>query len=240
MSLLPPLRKTQEASSIKASARLQARLPASQLALLLQALGAYRGAKNTAGGVQIKAGSTTATTGPSPIESASLLAKLRRLGLRFEFADLADVLAQWFPSLGTLGGGAEQPEWAPFAAEEPSSRPKLTWQSVRRAALARLSKAFAKASPAAIDSYTDALNKLQVRAALGCWACSELYILSLACSAAHSSGSWCGAGPGLDPCAVRGGRVACLLPQEPALHPSNRRRAGSLTTYPPFEPPHRK
>lgn len=163
--------------SIKASARVRAQLPGHQLAVLLKALKAYRAATNLAGG----AVRHDDDSDEDDDHIAKLVTKLRQLALRFEFADLADALRHYIPSLATAwplaqsttsgsstsSSSSSPSSTAAFAYDvgtSPSSAhaaTKLTWHSLRQSLCARLAQAMVGAPPPAVAAYSDIVQKLR-------------------------------------------------------------------------------
>jgi hypothetical protein len=157
--------------SIKASARVRAQLPGHQLAVLLKALKAYRAATNLAGG----AVRHDDDSDEDDAHIAKLVTKLRQLALRFEFADLADALHHYLPSLAiawpsaqATTSGSSSSSTAAFMDDVGTSpscaraATKLTWHSLRQSLCARLAQAMVGAPPPAVAAYSDIVQKLRV------------------------------------------------------------------------------
>jgi hypothetical protein len=163
--------------SIKASARVRAQLPGHQLAVLLKALKAYRAATNLAGG----AVRHDDDSDEDDDHIAKLVTKLRQLALRFEFADLADALRHYIPSLATSWPSAQSTTSGSSTSSSSSSSStaaftddvgtspssahaatKLTWHSLRQSLCARLAHAMVGAPPPAVAAYSDIVQKLRV------------------------------------------------------------------------------
>lgn len=164
--------------SIKASAKVRAQLPGHQLAVLLKALKAYRAATNLAGG----AVRHDDDSDEDDDHIAKLATKLRQLALRFEFADLADALRHYIPSLATAWPSAQSTTSGSSTSSSSSSpsltaaftydvgtspssvhaATKLTWHSLRQSLCARLAQAMVGAPPPAVAAYSDIVQKLRV------------------------------------------------------------------------------
>lgn len=178
--------QTTQNESVKAEAQFNACLPVHQFGFLSHAFQTCRGDATNAADDREEENMQGRSTSSSRKEmQAKLLTKLRHLDLRFDFTDVAELLAEFAPSaltsFSSLSSSAhssptfELADLAQSSSSSSSTAPqseqtRLTSAVVTAALCRHLATAFCRAPAPALAAYADVLDKISVRAIMcGHW-----------------------------------------------------------------------